>query len=35
VGDYLPFVCDPDDIDAAIEIFWDLKIRWCGDEDNK
>lgn len=29
-GEYLPFVCDPDEIDAAIETFWDLKIRWCG-----
>jgi hypothetical protein len=35
VGDDLPFVCDPEQIDAAIEIFWDLKIRWCGDEIDK
>jgi hypothetical protein len=30
VGENLPFVCDPDEIDAVIETFWDLKIRWCG-----
>lgn len=35
VGDELPFVCEPDDIDAAIVVFWDLKIKWCGERDSK
>jgi hypothetical protein len=35
VGEDLPFVCDPVDIDAAIEEFWHLKTLWCGNEDNK
>jgi hypothetical protein len=34
VGEDVPFVCDPFDIDAAIEVFWDLKLSWCGDETN-
>jgi hypothetical protein len=28
VGDDLPFVCDPVQIDAAIEEFWHLKALW-------